>query len=243
MKVSVIVPTYNEAENIENLIYDILKINDICHILIIDDNSPDGTGAIVKKLMKSQDRVFIIERQEKMGYGTAYVEGFLWALSKKYKYIVTMDSDYSHDPCHISEMLEEIKTYDVVIGSRYIPGGGTKNWGIHRKVLSRCANMYAKVVLNVSVNDCTSGFRCYKRHILEQIDFTTIRSDGYSFLEEILHYCKLFNASFSEVPIIFKDREFGKSKINKNEIIKAILILPCLRFRKIRNNGTDKTKI
>jgi dolichol-phosphate mannosyltransferase len=223
--------TYNEAENIGSLIKDIFSLRKDCHILVVDDNSPDGTGSIVNKMMESDSRLHIIERPGKMGYGTAYIEGFLWALKRKnYEYIISMDSDYSHHPSYIEDMLHKIKTCDVVIGSRYIRGGDTVNWGLHRKVLSRSANIYSKMVLNIPVNDCTSGFRCYRREIVERIDFSKIKSNGYSFLEEILYCCKLLNASFGEVPIIFKDREMGKSKINKNEIFKAILMVPYLRI-------------
>ncbi len=231
-KTLIITATYNEAENIGPLINNILNLYNNCDILVVDDNSPDGTGSLVKKIMQSEQRVHLIERAGKMGYGSAYVEGFCWALKQHYQYVISMDSDFSHDPSHIKDMLDKITSYDVVIGSRYIPDGGTKNWGLHRKILSRTANIYAKLILNISVRDCTSGFRCYRREILEHIDFTNIESDGYSFLEEILYYCKCAQASFSEIPIIFKDREMGKSKINKNEIIKAILMVPRLRFRK-----------
>lgn len=234
----VISAAYNEAENIEHLVSDILARYSTCDVLIIDDNSPDGTGALVKKMMQSDSRVNLIERPGKMGYGTAYIEGFCWALARRqYDTVITMDTDYSHDPRYIGPMLEKIRSADVVIGSRYIKGGGTINWGVHRQILSRSANIYAKIILNIPVHDCTSGFRCYRRSVLEKIDFPAIRSNGYSFLEEILYSCKLLGASFDEVPIIFKDREFGKSKINRNEIIKAILLVPCLRFKKKRVGG------
>ena len=230
-QVLIITATYNEAENIKHLINEIHKIGPNFNILVVDDNSPDGTGEIVAKLSKSNNTVHLLSRKGKLGYGSAFIEGFSWGLANKnFNYFISMDADFSHQPQHIKQMLEQLNSADVIIGSRYIPEGGTRNWGIHRKILSLGANIYSRLILNVSVNDCTSGFRCYKRHVLENIDLSKITSNGYSFLEEILYYCKLQNIVFKEIPIIFKNRKYGKSKINKNEIIKAIFKTPALRL-------------
>lgn len=227
----VITATYNESGNIARLIDELFHLRDNVHVLVVDDNSPDGTGGIVKKLMNTYQGLHLLARAGKLGYGTAYIEGFNWGLARKqYNNFVSMDADFSHLPSYIPHMLEQIKTADVVIGSRYVDGGGTKNWGMHRKILSRGANVYSRFILHIPVHDCTSGFRCYRREMLEKIDFSQISSNGYSFLEELLYFCKLKSASFYEIPIIFNDREFGKSKINKTEIIKAILKVPSLRF-------------
>jgi len=227
----IITATYNEAENIKNLISEIHKISPNFNVLVVDDNSPDGTGKIVADLSKTDKTVNLIKRKGKLGYGSAFIEAFSWGLANKnFDFFISMDADFSHHPRHINQILEQLNKADVIIGSRYIPEGGTRNWGIHRKILSYCANIYSRLILNVPVNDCTSGYRCYKRHVLENIDLSKITSNGYSFLEEILYYCKLQNISFKEIPIIFKNRKYGKSKINKNEIIKAIFKTPAMRL-------------
>ena len=229
-KILIIIPTYNEADNIELLIKEIFRNRNDVDILIIDDNSPDGTAEIVEKLEKTYDVINLIKRSGKMGYGSACQEGFTWALKcKNYKYFITMDADFSHHPKYINDILGGIEEKSIVIGSRYIEGGGTKNWGIHRKILSSGANVYSRFILNIPVNDCTSGFRCYRREIIEKIDFNAITSDGYSFLEELLYICKLQGVSIGEVPIVFENRRYGKSKINKKEIVKAIIKVPMLR--------------
>lgn len=237
LKIIIITATYNEADNIELLIKQILSNRNDVDILVIDDNSPDGTAEIVEKLQKIYSVINLIKRSAKLGYGSACQKGFRWALKyKNYKFFITMDADLSHDPKYISALLEMIKEKDVVIGSRYIKGGGVKNWGIHRKALSLGANLYSRYILNIPVTDCTSGFRCYRREVIEKIDFNTITSEGYSFLEEMLYICKLHNASMGEIPIVFENRKFGKSKINRKEILKAIAKVPQLRFKSNRRN-------
>lgn len=232
-EIIIIIPTYNEIDNIEPLIKGIFTVRSDADILVIDDNSPDGTAKLIERMEATYNEINLIRRSGKMGYGSACQEGFQWALRcRKYKYIVTMDADFSHHPKYLNGMIETIEKEErgVVIGSRYIKGGGVRNWGIHRRILSRGANLYSRFVLGIPVSDCTSGFRCYRRELLEKIDFAKIISDGYSFLEEILYCCKLNGASISEVPIIFENRRYGKSKINKKEIFKAIVKVPKLRI-------------
>jgi dolichol-phosphate mannosyltransferase len=230
-KILIIIPTYNEADNIEPLIKEIFRNRNDVDILIIDDNSPDGTAEIVEKLEKTYDVINLIKRSGKMGYGSACQEGFTWALKcKNYKYFITMDADFSHHPKYINDILGGIEEKSIVLGSRYIEGGGVENWGIHRKILSRGANLYSRCILNIPVNDCTSGFRCYRREVIEKIDLNAITSEGYSFLEEMLYICKLQDFSILEVPIVFENRKYGKSKINKMEIFKAIIKVPKLRL-------------
>ncbi len=230
-KILVITATYNEADNIECLINSLYKERSDIDILVVDDNSPDGTAQKVKDLTKTFAGLNIIERAGKLGYGSAFVEGFKWGLAKdQYDYFVSMDADFSHNPCYLNSLLSLAESTDVVIGSRYIPGGGTKNWGLHRRLLSKYANIYARIILNISIKDCTGGFRCYRKKVLEEIDFDSIISDGYSFVEELLYLCKIQGSEFGEVPIIFEDRQYGKSKINKKEIFKAIVKVPYLRF-------------
>lgn len=228
----IIIPTYNEADNIGLLIKEIFSNRNDADILVIDDNSPDGTTEIVERLEKTYSVINLIKRSAKLGYGSACQEGFNWALKyKNYKYLITMDADFSHHPKYINDILEGIEEKSIVIGSRYIEGGGIKNWGIHRKILSRGANLYSRCILDIPVSDCTSGFRCYRRELIEKIDFNAITSNGYSFLEEVLYICKLQGASIGEVPIVFENRKYGKSKINKKEIVKAIIKVPQLRLK------------
>jgi len=232
-QVIIIIPTFNEIDNIERLMKRILTDRRDADILIIDDNSPDGTANVVEKMEEAYDEINLIRRSGKMGYGSACQEGFKWALAyENYRYMITMDADFSHDPKYISAMLESIETEKkgVVIGSRYMEGGGVRNWGMYRRILSRGANLYSRLILGIPVSDCTSGFRCYRREFIRKIDFTRIISDGYSFLEEMLYLCKLNCASIGEIPIIFENRRHGQSKINKKEIFKAIVKVPKLRI-------------
>ncbi|RJP56574.1 MAG: polyprenol monophosphomannose synthase [Candidatus Auribacter fodinae] len=230
--VLVIIATYNEADNISRLIDDIIALEAGIHILVVDDNSPDGTAECVTQCRKKYpDTVHLIKRSNERGYGSAFVAGFQWGLNQKqFTTFISMDADFSHLPRYIPVMLEKLNGADVVIGSRYIPGGKTKNWGLHRRILSRGANIYSRLLLHIPVNDCTSGFRCYRRSILENINLSGITSNGYSFLEEILYNCRRAGALFQEIPIEFIDRTYGTSKLSKKEIFKAILKVPKLRF-------------
>jgi len=232
--VLVITATYNEAKNIEKLVKQVLSLRNDIDMLVVDDNSPDKTSAVVSGLIGQPEfkkRLHLISRPSKLGYGTAFIEGFSFGLeNNNYRYFVSMDADFSHDPSYIKIMLDEIQNADLVIGSRYIKGGATRCWGLHRRILSKTANIYSRLILGMNVKDCTSGFRCYKREVIELIELTKISSTGYSFLEELLFYCKLKNFSMREIPIVFTDRKFGKSKICRKEIYKAILKVPLLRI-------------
>ena len=232
MKKILIVPTYNEMENIRPLVEDVLKHVPDMHILIYDDNSPDGTGDIADELARENENVRVVHRPGKMGLGSAYISGFGKALKEGYEYICHMDADFSHDPKYWPDLLKGMKVNDVMIGSRYVSGGGTRNWGLHRRVLSRTSNFVARNVLGIPARDCTGGFRCYKAQILAKIGLDKIFSEGYSFLEEILFKVVRAGAKVGETPIIFVERTRGRSKISRKEIFKGVITLFRLRFSK-----------
>jgi dolichol-phosphate mannosyltransferase len=217
----VILPTYNEAENVLGLAQEILSKSGDIDILVVDDNSPDGTGDLVAEAGKDEARLGLHRRPGKLGLGTAYLAGFRHALDNGYERVFTMDCDHSHNPEHLPAMLEASQRYDMVIGSRYVPGGGIENWPAHRQALSRFANFYARLLLGLSVSDCTSGFRCYSRRVLETVDPFTIRASGYSFLEEMAWRVERCGLTVTEVPIVFVQRTAGVSKIDSNEIYRA----------------------
>jgi len=232
----VIIPTYNEAENIGPLLEKV-RAQDSPHqlrIVVVDDASSDGTAARVGEKARNLGGIELIERPAKLGLGTAYLAGFRRAEELGAHYALTMDADFSHDPAKIPELLAamESRRADVAIGSRYIEGGKTTNWGIHRKILSRTANWLAHHLLDLRANDCTSGFRCYRTAFLKQINPYAIKTDGYSFLVEILYLCQRKGARIVEIPIVFRNRERGKSKISKAEIFKAVGTLRRLRREK-----------
>lgn len=230
MKKLLIIPTYNEKDNIARLVRGVREHVPDMHVLIIDDNSPDGTGRLADELTQKYEGVFVMHRAGKMGLGSAYVAGFKKALAEGYDLVCQMDADFSHDPSHLPAILKGMETHDVMIGSRYVDGGGTRNWGLHRRILSRGSNFVARMLLGVKVRDCTGGFRCYKRRVIEGIKPDTIFSNGYSFLEEVLYKAIKAGATVGETPIIFVEREHGKSKISKGEIFKAMFTLVRLRL-------------
>jgi len=232
-KILVILPTYNEKDNIRKIIAEILKKGNNIEVLVIDDNSPDGTGDIVGKIIKNNSRVHLLTRPGKLGLGTAYVEGFKYALSHDYELIFEMDADFSHDPKEIPRFLEEIKDSDVVVGSRYISGVNVVNWPMSRLLLSWLANLYTRIVTGMPLKDATSGFKCIRRKVLEDINLEHIQSDGYSFQIEI-HY-RVWRKGFKikEIPIIFIDRRIGVSKMNTGIINEAALLVWKLRFMRI----------
>jgi dolichol-phosphate mannosyltransferase len=223
-RVTVIVPTYNEKENIELLVVQLLALPTDLHIIIVDDNSPDGTGAIADRLAEEhQGRVEVIHREGKLGLGTAYVAGFKRALSEGADLICTMDADFSHNPLHIPDMVERIgQGYDLVIGSRYVEGGGTSGCTTSRKLLSHGANAFARVTLGLHAHDATAGFRCYRREVLEEVGIDQIKADGYSFLIEMLHRVQRLGWRVGESPILFENRRQGVSKISQDEIVRAV---------------------
>jgi len=219
-----IVPTYNEKENIELLVGEILALPVSVGVLVVDDNSPDGTGEIADRLaMEHPGRVHVLHRPGKLGLGTAYIAGFKRALEMGAERIMTMDADFSHHPRYIPAMLKKAEEVDLVIGSRYVNDGGTEMCTVARKLLSRGANGFAHVMLGLRARDTTAGFRCYHREVLESIDLEGIKANGYSFLIEMLFRCQLAGWRVGEVPIIFANRRRGASKISRDEILKAVL--------------------
>lgn len=230
----VVIPTYNEAENIEKLINRILSqgVSGL-DILIVDDNSPDGTDQIVDRMSKHEPEVFLLKRSHKQGLGTAYVAGFKYAISHHYDYIFEMDADFSHDPDEIHNFLEKIEEYDLVIGSRYIRGVNVINWPLTRLILSLGANKYTKVITGLPINDCTGGYKCFRREVLENIDLDKIHSDGYSFQIEMNFKAWKKGFRLCEIPIIFTDRFAGSSKMSKRIIREAVWMVWRLKIMSI----------
>ncbi len=220
-RAAVIIPTYNEAENIPSLVERILGLEVKVDVLIVDDNSPDGTGQVADALARTTSRVQVIHRPHKLGLGTAYTEGFIRALDQGYDRILTMDADFSHNPRYIPALLRLTEDYDLAIGSRYVPGGGVRLWGWHRRVLSRGANLFARTLLGLQAHDCTAGFRCYRATVLEAINPHSIQADGYSYLLEMLWRVQRAGFRIAETPIVFTDRRRGASKISQKEIFHA----------------------
>lgn len=221
----VIVPTFNESENLASLLEPLLALPCRLDVIVVDDNSPDGTGQIADAWSKQTERVLVIHRPGKLGLGTAYLTGFAHALSQGYGRVITMDADFPHDPSYIPEMLARCEHTDVVIGSRYVRGGGTKDCTLPRKILSRGANAVAQSALGLSPRDCTAGFRCYRDDVLRSLPLDSIVSSGYSFLVELAFLIQRRGWRFDELPIVFKNRALGTSKISKDEIFKAMMTI------------------
>ncbi len=214
----VILPTYNEAENVIPLVRDILAVDPTLEVLVVDDNSPDGTGDIVAEAQHGETRLHLLRRAGKQGLGTAYLAGFQSGIDEGYDYIFTMDGDRSHNPKYLPAMLRCLEDHDMAIGSRYVPGGGIENWPIHRRVLSAFANFYTRLLLRITVHDCTSGYRGYRREVLETVDPFSVRSSGYSFLYEMAWRVTAAGFRIGEIPIVFEQRIAGDSKIDSSEI-------------------------
>lgn len=232
-KTLVIIPTYNELENITDLIPDILNRykNLDLDILVVDDNSPDGTGNYIEDLSKSENRVKLIRRSGKLGLGSAYIEGFKYALKNSYDYIFEMDADYSHSPKEIKNFLKAIKSNDLVLGSRYVSGVNVVNWPIKRLLLSYFANKYTRIITGLPVHDATGGFKCFRRTVLEKIDLNKIKSNGYTFQIEMTFKAWKKGFSIGEIPIIFIDRTAGQSKMSRKIVREAIFMVWKLRIR------------
>ena len=234
-KALVIVPTFNERENIRRLVNSVLRQDGRIEMLIVDDGSPDGTGEIVKEIQASDSRVHLLERPKKMGLGTAYIAGFRWALERDYDYVLEMDADFSHDPGHLPQFLSAIEDSDLVLGSRYQQGRVTVvNWPISRLILSYSANLYARFVTGLPVWDATGGFKCFRRSVLEAIDFDRVRSNGYAFQIEMSYRAWKRNFRITEIPIVFVDRTEGTSKMSKSIVREAIWMVWRLRWWAIR---------
>ncbi len=234
MTVAMIVPTYNERENVEPLTREILALGRVDYVIIVDDNSPDGTGALADGLAAGDRRVVVVHRPGKAGLGRAYVAGFGKAQELDCSVIMTMDADFSHHPRYIPAMIDLLaQGYDIVVGSRYVAGGRTRNWGVQRQLLSAGANAFARLSLGLQAHDCTAGFRAYRRQVIESIPLEQIRSNGYSFLVEMMYYCQRRGFRVGETPVIFEDRRFGQSKISQQEITRAMRTVFRLFFNRL----------
>ncbi len=229
----VIIPTYNERENVEQIVDQVLVQSPTLDILIVDDNSPDGTGELVDRLVQGNGRLKVIHRSGKLGLGTAYVAGFKYAIERGYSYVFEMDADLSHDPEEIPNFLEAIREYDLVIGSRYIQGVNVINWPLSRLLLSRGASLYTRIITGIPVQDPTGGFKCFRRHVLESLDLDRIKSGGYSFQIEVNF--KVWKKGFRirEIPIIFTDRAEGSSKMSRQIVREAVLMVWKLKLRSL----------
>lgn len=228
----VIIPTYNEIENIEKMVETVMSFPEFFHLLIIDDGSPDGTAAKVKEMQSLfSERLFILERSGKLGLGTAYLKGFDWGLHQGYKYLYEMDCDFSHNPEDLHRLRQELLAgADVVVGSRYVSGGDVKNWDMKRILLSKGASLYTRIITWLPVNDTTAGFVGYKRSFLEKLDFSKIVFKGYAFQIQMKFAAYQMGFKIVEIPITFKDRELGTSKISSNIIKEAIFGVLKLRW-------------
>lgn len=234
MPPAVVIPTYNESDNIEKLIGEILALPSNAQVVVVDDNSPDGTGALVDSIAARDSRVHVVHRPSKMGLGTAHIAGMRRAFSLDLEPIVTMDADFSHHPRYIPDLLAGLAQFDLMIGSRYVPGGGTRFFSAKRILLSSGGNIFARWMLGLKALDCTAGFRAYRRTVLESIDLDHVFSNGYSFLIEMLFLCQSRGWRIGEVPIIYEDRRAGKSKISRTEIVKATYTVLRLFWRRGR---------
>jgi dolichol-phosphate mannosyltransferase len=229
-QVLIIIPTYNERENIGLIIPEIKALLPDAHILVVDDNSPDGTSGFVKELGAKHAGVFVLDRPKKEGLGKAYVSGFGWALARSYEFIFEMDADFSHDPKYLPDFLTAIRDNDLVIGSRYIRGVNVVNWPMSRLLLSYFGNLFARIVTGVPVLDCTAGFKCFRRKVLETIRLDKIDSSGYSFQVEVNYLVWRNKFRIAEIPIVFTDRKRGISKMSTKIIREALVLIWKLRL-------------
>ena len=233
MKTLIISPTYNERRNIKQLVDMVIGENPELYLLIVDDNSPDGTGEKVKKLQTDYKNLFLETRPKKSGLGTAYIFGFKWALEKKYDNIIQMDADLSHNPKDLPRMVNNLQKYDLVIGSRYINGISVVNWPLRRLMLSYGANAYSRVITGMPIMDGTGGFKAWKSSVLSSIDLDSVKSQGYSFQIEMNFRAWVKKFNIKEIPIIFSDRTIGQSKMSKNIVYEVIFMVWRLRIWKI----------
>ncbi len=245
MMAMVVIPTYNERDNIGRLIPEILKQDPGIRILVVDDNSPDGTGPLLESMAAADPRIHLLHRSGKLGLGSAYREGFRYALEQGADYIVEMDADFSHDPTILPLFFRLMDEYDVVIGSRYLNGVSVVNWPIRRLILSYCASVYTRIVTGLQLHDCTSGFKCFRRAVLETIELGAVRSDGYSFQIEMNYRCMEHGFRLGEAPIIFIDRHAGSSKMSKRIVREAIFMVWKLKLgsllRKLTGSAGGKS--
>ena len=232
----IVIPTYNEVDNVRAIAKDFLAALPGAELLFVDDNSPDGTGTLLEEIAANEPRIHVMHRAGKLVLGTAYVEGFGWGLARGYEYLFEMDADGSHDPKYLRGMLALAEDgADLVVGSRYVPGGGTENWGLGRKIISRGGSLYARTILGVDVRDVTAGFVCWRRGALEAIDLATITSNGYSFQIEMKYRAIKKGLRIVETPIMFVDRRVGQSKMSRAIVAEALLKVWALRFGRLRS--------
>ena len=219
----VIIPTYNERENLERLVREVLAADPRIHILLVDDNSPDGTGALADQIAQAEPRFHVLHRAGKMGLGTAYIEGFRWGIERGYDWLFEMDADFSHDPSHLPQFIEGLADFDLVLGSRYLEGRVTViNWPMGRLLLSYFANSYARRVTGLPVADLTGGYKCFRRKVLEAIDLDAVESEGYAFQIEMSFRAFHLGFRLGEIPIVFADRTLGESKMSKGIVREAV---------------------
>ena len=231
----VVLPTYNERENLPLIVPRILEAAPQVDVLVVDDNSPDGTGTIADELAAREPRVRVLHRPRKQGLGRAYLAGFAQALERGYGCVLEMDADFSHDPSRLPALLAA--DADLVLGSRYVPGGGTVNWGLGRRVLSRGGSLYARTILGVHVRDLTGGFKCFRREVLESLDLASVRSSGYAFQIELTYRALRRGFRVLEVPITFVDRRVGKSKMSRRIVAEALWMVWKIRFNPSANSS------
>jgi dolichol-phosphate mannosyltransferase len=228
----IVIPTYNEVENLKPITDAVLAVTPASvHVLVVDDGSPDGTGKLADELCAVNPRLHVLHRTEKQGLGPAYIAGFSWGFQNNYDQLIEMDADFSHNPKFLPTMLSLLAKNDYVIGSRYVTGGGTVNWGIMRKIISRGGSLYARLILGAPIRDFTGGFNGWKRNVLEAVQLSTLGAGGYSFQIELKY--RAFKKGFKpkEFPIIFEDRRVGKSKMSSKIVIEALALVPKLRFK------------
>ena len=232
MKILIIIPTYNESLTIKNIVDKIFEINKDYSILVVDDNSPDGTSDIILKLKEVYKNLNLLSRPKKMGLGTAYCNGFIWALDNHFDKIIQIDADLSHNPSDIPKLIDESSHYDLVIGSRYKTGINVVNWPLSRLFLSYFANVYSKIITGLPIYDSTGGFKCFNAKVLKEIDLKNIKSTGYAFQIEMNFLAWIKGFTIKEIPIIFYDRSIGSSKMSNKIIFEAIYMVPLLRIKK-----------
>ncbi|BBM88161.1 polyprenol monophosphomannose synthase [Candidatus Uabimicrobium amorphum] len=230
MKIVILLPTYNEKDNLPLMVEAICQLKPQIDIFVIDDNSPDGTGKVAENLREKYRNISVIHRKNKEGLGRAYIHGFYEAMAANYDKVITMDCDFSHDPKYLVRMVELSKQYDLVLGSRYVPGGGVDGWSLWRKFISRGGNIYARIFLNLRYKDLTGGFKCYDVKVLRSMNLASLCSQGYTFQVETTYRIHNQGYRIKEFPIVFKDRVYGESKMSFDIAWEAIKILPRLRF-------------
>lgn len=230
----IVVPTYNERDNVAEVVDRFLAAAPEAEILFVDDNSPDGTGEVLDGLAAGNPRVHVLHRAGKLGLGTAYLDGFRWGLARGFEYLLEMDADFSHDPKYLPDMLAAARDgADVVVGSRYVAGGGTENWGVGRRLISKGGSIYARTILGVKIRDVTAGFICWRRRALETIDLGSVQSNGYSFQIEMKYRALQAGLRVVEIPIVFVDRRVGQSKMSRKIFLEALGMVWKLRLGRV----------